>query len=251
MLLRRVLVSAFLFAGCATPAKPEPVAAVHRPPPAKPVAQATAEEREAKADARVAVRGIEGTLSSYDVRHTMEKRGAEFGACHEPRARRVPRLSGNIEFAIRVTPEGTVSHVHIRNSDVGDRPLERCFLEVIAQTPFPKPNGGEANVSYSMILGPARPGKDPEQWEIDRIERVLAKGVPELRESCSVTAGSYLITAYVNRKGRVIAAGVSAPEGGEPETLDCLAQGLRSWKMPKPKKGALAKVSFPLELRAM
>ena len=252
MLLRRVLVSAFLFsAGCATPPKPEPVVVVQPPPPSKPVVQPTPEEREAKADARVAVRGIEGTLSSYDVRHTMERRGAEFGACHEPRARRVPRLSGNIEFAIRVTPDGTVSQVHIRNSDVGDRPLERCFLDVISQTPFPKPNGGEANVSYSMILGPARPGKDPEMWEIDRIEKVLAKGVPELRESCSVTAGSYLITAYINRKGRVITAGVSTPQGGEPETLDCLAQGLRSWKMPKPKKSALAKISFPLELQAM
>jgi hypothetical protein len=216
------------------------------------VVQPTREEREAKADARVAVRGIEGTLSNYDVRHTMELRGAEFGACHEPRARRVPRLAGNIEFAIRVTPEGAVSQVHIRNSDVGDRALERCFVDVITQTPFPRPNGGEANVSYSMILGPARPGKDPELWESERIGRLLAKEVPELRESCAVpTEGAYLITAYVNRRGRVVTAGVSAPTGGEPETLDCLVQGLRSWKMPKPRKSALAKISFPLELREM
>lgn len=244
MVLRRVLLSALLFAGCAAPAKSTPV--VSKAPPQKPVAQPTREERDAKAESRVAVRGIEGTLSNYDVRHTMEKRGREFGACHEPRARRMPRLAGNIEFAIRVTPEGAVSQVQIRNSDVGDRPLERCFVEVISTTPFPRPNGGEANVSWSMILGPAHPGKDPEQWELGRVERVLAKQAPELRQSCSVPSdGSYLITAYVNKQGRVVTAGVSAPAGGEPEVLDCLVQGLRSWKMPKPKS-TLAKISFPL-----
>ena len=57
--------------------------------------------------------------------------------------------------------------------------------------------------------------------------------------------GSYLITAYVNKQGRVVTAGVSAAAGGEPEMLDCLVQGLRSWKMPKPKS-TLAKISFPL-----
>lgn len=219
---------------------------VSQAPRPKPVAQPTRAERDARAESRVAVRGIEGTLSSYDVRHTMEKRGREFGACHEPRAKRMPRLAGNIEFAIRVTPEGAVSQVQVRNSDVGDRALERCFVDVISSTAFPRPNGGEANVSYSMILGPARPGKDPEQWELGRITRVLAKEAPDLRETCSVPSdGSYLLTAYVNKQGRVVTAGVSAPTGGEPEMLDCLVQGLSTWKMPKPKS-PLAKVSFSL-----
>ncbi|MFT3921346.1 MAG: AgmX/PglI C-terminal domain-containing protein [Myxococcales bacterium] len=252
-MVRRVLFAACLFAGCAAPAKTVQVVEYT---PRKPVVQRppepTHEERAARADARVAVRGIEGTLSNYDVRYTMEKRGAEFGACHEPRARRMPRLAGNIEFAIKVTPEGAVSQVQVRNSDVGDRALERCFVDVISSTPFPRPNGGEANVTWSMILGPLRPGKDPELWEQQRIERVLAKEAPELRESCAVpTDGSYLITAWVNKRGRVVTAGVSAPNGSEPATLDCLAQGLRSWKMPKPRKNTLAKISFPLGSQEM
>jgi hypothetical protein len=204
-------------------------------------------EREARADQKVAVRGIEGSMSSYDVRMTMEKRAVEFGACHEPRARRVPRLSGNIEFAIRVLADGNVSEVLVRNSDVGDRQLERCLVQVIQGTPFPRPNGGDANVSWNMILAPGRPGKDPEQWEVDRIERVLAKNAPDLLEACEVpNRGSFLMTAYVNRRGKVITAGVSSRGDEAPELLDCLAQGLRSWRMPKARKTPLAKVSFPL-----
>jgi hypothetical protein len=247
---RWLLTCALLCVACAAPVKTVPV--VRRPVRAPQVVVEAPVEREKRADARVNVRGIEGTLSNYDVRATMEKRGTEFGACHEPRARRMPRLAGNIEFAIRVTPEGAVSQVQVRNSDVGDRALERCFVDVIRATPFPRPNGGEANVMWTMMLGPSRPGKDPELWEHGRIERVLAKKAPELRETCAVpTDGSFLITMYVNRRGRVVTAGVSGPGGGEPELLDCLAAGLRSWRMPTPRKSALAKVSFPLEPHAL
>src|SRR5262245_17514873 len=109
---------------------------VRRVRPVAPRVVESVAEREQRADSRLNGRGIEGPLSNYDVRVTMEKRGAEFGACHEPRARRLPRLAGNIEFAVRVTPEGAVSQVQVRNSDVGDRLLERCFAEVILETPF-------------------------------------------------------------------------------------------------------------------
>lgn len=239
--------STLLMAGCAASVKSAPEPEYIPPPPPVAKVEVAPEVREARADARVGVHGIEGTLSNFDVRIAMEKRGLEFGACHEPRARRVPRLSGNVEFAIRVRPDGAVSQVRVRNSDVGDRPLERCFASVIESTPFPRPNGGEANVVWSMILGPARPGKDPEQWELERIASVLDKHAPELRETCAVPSdGTYQITAYVNRKGRVITAGVSAQTEAAPELLDCLASGLSRWRMPTPKKAKLAKVTFAL-----
>ncbi len=241
-----------LVAGCAASVQsaPEPEYAPAPPPVAK--AEPTPEEREARADARVGVAGIEGTLSSFDVRIAMEKRGAEFGACHEPRARRVPRLAGNVEFAIRVKADGVVSQVRLKNSDVGDRALERCFVSVIENTRFPRPNGGDANVVYSMYLGPARAGMDPEQWELDRIASVLEKHAAALREACAVpNDGTYQITAYVNKKGRVITAGVFAHSDAEPELLDCLASGLSRWRMPTPKKAKLAKVSFPLGPQSM
>jgi hypothetical protein len=243
---------ATLLFSCATAAPEQPV--VHyvprRLPPPKPVE--TPVEQEQRADARVKVRGIEGTMSNFDVRVTMEERGKAFGACHEPRARRVPRMAGNIEFAIRISPEGAVTQVGVLSSDVGDRPLERCFVDVIAATPFPRPNGGEANVTWTVNLGPGRAGKDPEQWDLGRIERVVEKRGPELMESCSIpTSNALVVTAYVNRRGRVITAGVSARQGGAPELFDCVAQELRSWKMPSPRKSPLAKVSFPLGREAI
>jgi hypothetical protein len=236
-----------LVMACASSAKTTPPVRHVAPRPRPAPAQETIAQREAKADERVNVRGIEGSLSSFDVRMAMEKRGAQFGACHAPRARRLPRLAGRIEFFIRVSPEGTAEQVDVRSSDVGDRELERCFVDVIQAAPFPRPNGGEAKVSWVMELGPARAGKDPEQWEEQRVGRAVAKHGPDLVESCALPgAGSFVVTAYVNSRGRVVTAGVAHAEGGAPELLDCIADALRSWQMPTPKKSRLAKVSFAL-----
>jgi hypothetical protein len=197
-------------------------------------------------NAAVSVRGIEGTLSSYDVNDTMERRNEEFAACHEPRASVVPVLAGRVEFGIQVAPDGTVRHVDVRESDLGDRVLERCFVDVIAQTPFPRPHGGQANVTYTMMLEPARPGHEAESWSVERIERTLAQRASPLRATCGLAPRAGLVvTAYVNPRGRVVAAGVSAHEGVTGEQFDCVAEDLRSWPMPKSKHG-LAKVSFPI-----
>ena len=202
-------------------------------------------ERDAKANAAVQVRGIEGTLSNFDVRVAMEERGRDFAACHEPRARALPVLAGRIEFAIQVAVDGKVNRVEVRSSDLGDRELERCLSEVIRTTRFRTPNGGVANVTWLMALEPATAGTSPEAWAAGKVARVVDKNLDDLKASCDLASSStnFLVTAYVSAKGRVAAVGVSSPDGGSDEHLDCLAEGLRTWPMPKPH-GRYAKVSF-------
>jgi hypothetical protein len=209
-------------------------------------------DRAARHEKSVAVQGIEGTLSNFDVRVTMEKHGKAFASCHEPRARKVPALAGAVEFRIHVLQSGDVSDVHVRVSDLGDRVLERCLSEVIQAAKFPQPHGGEADVTWNMLLEPTRKGHKPEQWDTERVERVLRKHGNELIETCDAKrAGAITITAYVSRSGRVLAAGVAttAVKESSPEQFDCIAEELRSWPMPKPRKGT-AKVSFPLRTGA-
>lgn len=205
----------------------------------------TPSARAEKQERQVAVQGIEGTLSNFDVRVVMDKRAKEFASCHEPRARNVPALSGSIEFKIHVLRDGKVSHVQVRASDLGDRVLERCLSEVIAAAKFPEPHGGEADVTWNMQLEPAGRHRAPEQWELERVQRVVRKHGDELLESCAGKRATFTVTAYVSAKGKVLAAGVAARERVEPEQFDCIAENLRSWTMPKPRKG-IAKVSFPI-----
>lgn len=196
---------------------------------------------------KVEVRGIEGTLGNFEVRVTMEQKSQDFAACHEPRASRVPPLSGSIEFAIHVKSTGEVIEVDLNSSDVGDRQLERCFIDVIRATQFPRPNGGDAKVSYTMLLGPARKGREPEQWAPDRVRRILSKHGGDVAEKCELPrGGAYTVTAYVNARGRILAAGVTSRAPTQAEQFDCIAESLRRWPMPRPSKKRFAKVTFPL-----
>lgn len=216
---------------------------VHVP---KPRAETHAEHDE-RVNAAVQVRGIEGTLSNFDVRTAMEEQGKEFAACHEPRARELPMLSGQIEFAIQVDVDGQTKRVEVRASDLGDRDLERCLSDVIRATKFRKPNGGIANVTWLMVLEPARAGNPPEAWEAGRVARVIGKKLDDLKTRCELSASSssLTVTAYVNSGGKILAAGVASPSGSPDQHLDCVAEDLMSWPMPKPQK-RYAKVSFVL-----
>ena len=198
-----------------------------------------------KRERNVAVQGIVGTLSNFDVRVTMEKHGKAFAKCHETRARKVPALAGSIEFRVHVRQSGEVSDVQVRASDLGDRALERCMSEVITAATFPPPHGGEADVSWNMSLARSR-GRAPELWDAERVQNVLRKNQSDLLQACDVhRAGPFTVTAYVSPRGKVLAAGVAALKASTPEQFDCIAEELRSWPMPKPRKG-IAKVSFPL-----
>ncbi len=205
------------------------------------------DERERRADAAVAVRGIEGSLSGFDVRLTMDKRAQAFAECHEPRADALPVLAGKVEFSIAVAANGSVTGVDVRASDVGDRVLERCLAQVILETPFPRPNGGAARASWTMYLEPMLRSRLPELWESQRVGRIVDRHAETLRDACGISGQttSFQITAYVSEKGRVVSAGVASAEGHDAEHLDCIAEGLRNWPMPKPKKG-FAKVTFAL-----
>lgn len=189
-------------------------------------------------------------MSSYDVRATMERRADALAACHEPRARLVPALSGQAEFAIAVGQDGQVSDVTVKASDLGDRTLEQCVQALIHETVFPRPHGGEARVSWTMLLEPIRPPSEPEEWDEAKLARVIEERLPDLRSECGVASQAIEVTAYVNRKGRLLSAGVATRDAAEPKDLDCVVQRLRTWPMPKPKHQRVAKLSFSLAVIA-
>nr|ANY58038.1 hypothetical protein [uncultured bacterium] len=250
MRVSRVGLSVLLMAcGGAQANTPVEHAAAEPAPPVRaapaPVTSAPGAEAEATGESRLAVRGIEGSMSGHDVNQTMERRTSELAACQ---AHAVPALTGAVVYGIKVDGEGQVNEVTLRSSDLGDRSLERCVAEVIERTPFPRPNGGNARFTWTMTLEPASARAVPEAWEREQIEQVIDKNLSELHEECKIESFARHLgaTAYVNKRGRVIAASVTGKSGATDEHLDCVVLALRKWRMPKPKL-RFAKVSFPLK----
>jgi hypothetical protein len=181
------------------------------------------------------------------VKVKIEAHNKDFAACQASRPRKSQQLAGSMEFGIHVKHSGDVSDVDLRNSDVGDRALERCFIDVIRSVHFPRPNGGDANVTYTMLLGPEGKAREAEEWSPGRVQHVVAKHGEDVRAECALPNGEvFTVTAYINGSGRVISAGVAGKAMSEVERFDCIAEKLSGWEMPKPTKKRLAKVTFPL-----
>jgi hypothetical protein len=197
---------------------------------------------------RVTISGLEGTLSAYDVRDTMERRMDALARCQQDRVRRVRPLSGEVQLALHVLRDGTVSQVDVVRSDIGDIETEQCIARVAQETKFPRPNGGEADVSWSMALDPFH-ASPAEVWEADALAEQLELFLPDTAANCEMTPRSpgVTVTAYVARSGKVLAAGASSSSRGAATLMECVAHDVQGWRVPSAKQ--IAKVSFEARYR--
>lgn len=240
-----------VLAGCASgsvarkPPKPElaaPVTATPAPvsepepqplPPPPPVT------------ASVRIKGLTGTLNKDDVHQTMEARQSELDACILESRKRIRLVSGTIKFSFKVDVEGRVEDVHPTETNIGHHPLESCILRVLTETVFPKPDGSaSARFDWGLTVDPAT-ARSPEPLPPETLDKVLDKHGDEIREECETRRRErFTVTAYLSRKGRVITAGALPEPASAAEKVECVLEGLKKLRMPKPKREA--KVTFLL-----
>lgn len=237
-------------AGCASsapvskPAKPEvtaaPLVAASEPVPAP-----APEPAPPPPTSSVRIKGLTGTLNKDDVHQTMEARQPELDACILESRRRIRLVSGTIRFSFKVDAEGRVEDVHPTESNIGHYPLESCILRVLTETVFPKPDGSaSARFDWGLTVDPAT-ARAPEPIDPEVLEKVLDKHADEIREECeTLRRERFTVTAYLNRKGRVITAGALAEPASAAEKLECVLEGLKKLRMPKQKREG--KVTFSL-----
>lgn len=113
----------------------------------------------------VAVDGIEGTTSEFDVRTTLENRAEDFDRCHD-------RMGGGgrISYRIHILANGDVGGVRVRTMRSRNRKLVDCYTEVVSSSHFPRPHGGYADVKWTTKVGRSRKRKNllfdrPHRWD--------------------------------------------------------------------------------------
>jgi hypothetical protein len=195
--------------------------------------------------ASVRIKGLTGTLNKDDVHQAMEARQNELDACIHESRRRLRLVSGTIQFSFKVDAEGAVEDVHPTESNIGHYALESCILRVLSETIFPKPDGSaSARFDWGLTVEPAT-ARAPEPIEPDLLDKVLDKHGSEVREACETKKRErFTVTAYINRRGKVVSAGALAQPAEAAEKLECVLDGIKALRMPKQKKDA--KVTFVL-----
>lgn len=189
--------------------------------------------------------------------------------CHAEGRARLEYLTGDVKIFMRVGQDGAVRYSYFEESTVGDRATEKCILDVLARTSWPKPEGGEAEVRYGFGWGPADE-RPPTSWGPEKVMTALdeSKDVKKAATKCKGgLKGDFVVTAYVENDdgsedaaakrpskkkpskpqpvGKFKALGVSSPSKEGIEKIDCIVDALTPLRLPTPGSYA-AKVSFPL-----
>lgn len=190
------------------------------------------------------VSGTLGTLPTHLIQQRLEPKLPSFQNCFVERSRQVEYIAGLIELYFRVKLDGSVRSVFPRGSTVGDRETERCILEIASRTRFPSPRGGgEAEFAWQFEVDPLQDVRPPVAWESERASSALRQHAGSVR-GCRKSA-RYTVTAYVAPGGTVITAGAAASAFEGSDSLDCVAEAVRSWAMPDPGSYP-AKVTFSI-----
>lgn len=145
---------------------------------------------------------VEQELGSIDQR-AVEKKfqdlQSKLESCHTKGRGRVDYLAGDVKVFLRIGKDGRVRYGWLEESTLGDRDTEKCILDLLAATDWPKPQGGEAEVrnAFGWPGGDERP---PASWGAEKVSGALeeSKDVKSAVEKCkSGVSGTFRVTAYV------------------------------------------------------
>jgi predicted small lipoprotein YifL len=235
--VRRVLVAmmaAAALSGCGSKPPPEP-------------AKVEAPVEVAPSRPKMAVESEIGALNEEKVNQAFKKAAKPLGACFDKGTERLPYLSGEVRFVVRVTKMGDVRWAFVKDSTLGDRETEECMLGALKTMSWPKPEGGEGLAENSFTFEPGDGERPPVAWSADQLGAPFKRVKPALAK-CRKSAGTGALkaTLYVDTDGKPAAVGVSgADERGE-AAVACVVSTLQRITFPSPGSYA-SKVSVTIE----
>jgi hypothetical protein len=189
-----------------------------------------------------------GSIDPQEADRVFQSVQAKFQTCQKAGMKRVGPLSGDVKFFVRIGSDGKAKYVVLEDSTLGDLETESCMMHAVESASWPVPRGGneaEARKGYGFDAGDERP---PAVWGPDKIEAAIAKHQKDLQNCTAGVKGSFKVTLYVEaekKDGKAIAVGVAAPNHEAQAKVACIADVVKSMKLPSPG-GYLAKSTFSL-----
>jgi len=218
-------------------------------PPAKAPEAAPSPEPSAKAPTKPKLNMSQelGEIDQKKADAAVKAAQASVMRCQAQGHKRLDFISGEVKFFVRLGPDGAVKWAYLEESSLGDRETEKCILQSLRAAPWPKPEGGDAEVRNGFVLG-AADAREPAAWGADKVSAALGKAKADLDKCTTGIKGSFRVTGYVEpdgKDGKFSAVGVAPPSKEGEAQVDCIVAALRSIKLPTPGSYA-AKVSFSL-----
>jgi hypothetical protein len=215
------------------------------PPPKEPEVMAAPPPRQGP---KLHMQSELGSIDPAQTEATWTKIQPSLMRCYTDGQQRLEYLGGDVKFFLRVGQDGSARYVYLLDGTLGDRQTERCMLDLVMNTPWPTPDGGEAEVQKPMGFDPPANVRAPSDWASDKVTAALVAHEADLAKCRAGVPGTFRMTAYVapvGKAGHVAAVGVAPPSKDGEGKADCIVDVVKKMKMPSPGSYA-AKVSFTL-----
>ena len=208
-------------------------------PPA-PKEPSTVAPRPRKARPTMAMQSSVGALDQAAVERSFGKLFGAIERCITEGDARIRGIGGAFTVELRIKPDGSPRWAYLSSSTLGDREAERCILEAAREKRWPQPVGGEGEASHTFEVEGA---EEVHEWGETRLRPVMNEIRRQLHRCLEEAPGAFSATLYVQRNGRVAAAGVAPPDADGEAKSDCVADVLRTFRFgPQPRE--MTKVTF-------
>jgi hypothetical protein len=95
---------------------------------------------------------VHGFLSKEQIDRVVRANQAAIKYCFEVEMQRQPKLEGAVHMNWRIDLQGQVTVVRVAKSTLNNARVEGCMSRQIKRWIFPKPDGGEVDVTYPFLL---------------------------------------------------------------------------------------------------
>lgn len=97
---------------------------------------------------------IEGGLDEKLARRVIRRHRRATIYCYEKRLQANPKLAGKLTIELTVEKSGRVGETKIADSSLDDAEVDDCIQRVHKRLRFPRPDDGEAKISYELTFSP-------------------------------------------------------------------------------------------------
>lgn len=215
------------------------------PPPKAPEATNPREGSSGETASGPSVESEIGGLNEAQVKATFGRASNSLSACFNKGAERLPYLSGEVHFVLRIKKDGGPRFAFVKDSSLGDRVTEECMLKALKSLTWPKPQGGEGIAENSFSFEPGADERPPVALTSEQLGKELKKAQGALAK-CNAAPGAIKATMYIDTDGKPLSIGASSVDERADAAIGCVISTLQEVKFASPGSYA-GKVTITLD----
>ncbi len=104
---------------------------------------------------RMGAPSVSGRLPPEVIQRIVRQNFGRFRLCYEGGLRNNPNLTGRVSVGFTIASDGSVKNTRVASSTLPDAGVAACIQRAFTGLSFPQPDGGEATVTYPILLAPA------------------------------------------------------------------------------------------------